>query len=390
MSKTKALILFTVFIDILGIGIVIPVLPFFVKSFGASDFTITALFATYALCAFISAPILGALSDRIGRRPILIVSIISSSIGWFIFAGAQNIIFLFTGRIIDGLAAGNITTAQSYLSDISKDEKDRTSNLGLIGAMFGIGLIVGPLVGGLLGAINHTLPFYIVGALALANAILAYFFLPETHHERTKEKMSINPLSPIFRAFAHPVILPIMIAWFFFNTAIAIQQSIFALYLNKIFGIKELGSGLLFTGIGVLILINQLFLLKKFWLARFQRKNLLNGMLIALGVGFIFTSTPWGIVLGIGVIFTTFGQSLGRTIMTGLVSGLDAVKRGENLGTMNAFASLAMILGPFIGGSLFIINIHYSFIAAGIFALIALWAVNVGKIFHTKSNYKQT
>lgn len=384
MSKTKALILFTVFIDILGIGIVIPVLPFFVKSFGTSDFMVTALFATYALCAFISAPILGALSDRIGRRPILIVSIISSSIGWFIFAGAQNIIFLFTGRIIDGLAAGNITTAQSYLSDISKDEKDRTSNLGLIGAMFGIGLIVGPLVGGLLGAINHTLPFYIVGALAFANAILAYFFLPETHHERIKEKISINPLSPILRAFTHPVILPIMIAWFFFNTAIAIQQSIFALYLNKVFGIKELGSGLLFTGIGVLILINQIFLLKKFWLARFQRKNLLNGMLIALGIGFLFTSTTWGIVIGIGVILTTFGQSLGRTIMTGLVSGLDSRRRGENLGIMNAFASLAMIFGPFIGGSLFSINIHYSFIAAGIFALIALWTVNAGKLFHIK------
>ena len=380
MNRTKAIILSTVFIDILGIGIVIPVLPFFVKSFGASDFTVTTLFAVYALCAFLSAPMLGALSDRIGRRPVLISSILSSSIGWFIFALAPNVLFLFIGRIIDGLAAGNITTAQSYLSDISKDEKDRVSNLGLIGAMFGIGLIIGPFVGGVLGAINHTIPFYIVGVLAACNTVLALFFLPETHHNRTEKSLSMNPFLPILDAFRHPIILPVMISWLLFNISLSIQQSIFALYLQKVFGFQELQSGLLYAFVGVVILINQVFLLKRFWLARFTKKKLLDGMLLLLGIGFLFLSVPIGIVLTIGIICTTFGQSLVRTVMTGIVSSIESHKRGENLGTMNAFASLAMIIGPFIGGSLFVWNTHLPFFVAGLFILIALWTVHLGKI----------
>lgn len=383
MNRTKAIILFTIFLDILGIGIVIPILPFFVKSFGVSDFTVTALFTTYAFFSFFSAPLLGALSDRIGRRPVLIISILSSSIGWFVFALSQNVIFLFVGRIIDSIAAGNLTTAQSYLSDISTDEKDRTSNLGLIGAMFGIGLIVGPLIGGLLGSINHTIPFFAVGILALLNTILAYLFLPETHHEKSKEKMILNPFLPIVRAFSHPVILPIMITWFLFNISLSIQQSTLALYLNKVFQINEFGSGMLFTAMGLLIFINQVFLMKKFWLTKFDRRKLLNITLIMLGFGFIITGTKFWILLGIGLILTTFGQSLIRTITSGIISSIDINRRGENLGTMNAFASLAMIIGPFIGGSLLSINIHYSFIAAGAFVFISLFVVGARKVLQT-------
>ena len=379
MSK-KLLILMTVFIDILGIGIVIPVLPFFVKSFGVSDLVVTLLFVTFALLSFLSAPILGSLSDKFGRRPVLIASILSTSIGWFVFASAQSLIWLFVGRIIDGLAAGNISTAQSYMSDISENDKDRTSNLGLIGAMFGIGFIIGPLVGGLLGSINHTLPFYVVGALAFINVILAIFFLPETHHNRTTEKISINPLTPIIRSFKHPLVLPLMVAWFLFNVAISIQQSIFALFVNKVFDLKELGTGLIFTFIGVLILINQVFLLKKFWLAKFSNKKLLNMMLLVLSLGFLLTSTSLGIIFGLGIILTTFGQSLIRTVISSVVSNIDVSKRGENLGNMAAFMSLAMIIGPFIGGLLFVWNTHAPFVFSALVMLGAFVSIHFGQV----------
>src|SRR5579862_3732043 len=159
MKREKLIIVFTVFVDVIGFGIVIPILPFYVSSFGASPVTITMMFASFSLCAFLSSPFLGALSDRIGRRPVLLISILSTAIGWIVFASANSIVFLFLGRIIDGCAAGNFTTAQSYLVDISRDEKERSANLGIIGATFGIAFIVGPLMGGVLSKVSHAFPF---------------------------------------------------------------------------------------------------------------------------------------------------------------------------------------------------------------------------------------
>jgi DHA1 family tetracycline resistance protein-like MFS transporter len=143
LNKQKAIIFFTVLVDAIGIGIIIPVLPFYVASFGASAFMVTSLFAVFSFCSFSSNPLLGVLSDKYGRRPILVISIFSTSLGWFVFAGAFHSIFLFVGRIIDGLAAGNFSTAQSYLIDIAKTPKEKTHNIGLIGAAFGWGLYWG-------------------------------------------------------------------------------------------------------------------------------------------------------------------------------------------------------------------------------------------------------
>lgn len=163
INKQKLIILFTVFVDVIGIGVIIPILPFYVESFGASPLMVGLLFGVYSFFSFFSGPLLGSFSDRRGRRPVLIISILSSAIGWLVFASAKSIFFLFLGRIIDGLAVGNFSTAQSYLSDIAKNDKERTTNLGLVGAIFGIGFIIGPMLGGFLGSISETLPFWFVG-----------------------------------------------------------------------------------------------------------------------------------------------------------------------------------------------------------------------------------
>ena len=154
MTKEKLIIILTVLIDVIGLGIIIPVMPTYVQSFGASPTIITLLFSVFALFSFLSAPLLGALSDKIGRRPILMVSILSSSIGWFVFAWAPSLTFLFLGRIIDGLAAGNFSTAQSAISDLAKTPQERTANLGLTGAIFGVGFLLGPFLGGMLSTIS--------------------------------------------------------------------------------------------------------------------------------------------------------------------------------------------------------------------------------------------
>jgi MFS family permease len=216
LQKEKIIIVLTVLIDVLGLGIIIPVLPFYVKSFGASAFTLTLLFSVFSLFSFISGPFLGALSDRIGRRPVLIVSILSTAIGWFVFASAHAIWVLFLGRIIDGMAAGNLPIAQSYLVDIARDDKERTSNLGIIGAVFGIGFIIGPAIGAALSSMSHALPFFFVAGLASLNVIGAFFFLPETHKHLDKEKkMALNPLRPLTNAVRDKSLLSRYLAWFF-------------------------------------------------------------------------------------------------------------------------------------------------------------------------------
>jgi MFS transporter, DHA1 family, tetracycline resistance protein len=354
MFKTKVLILLTVFIDVIGVGIVIPILPFYVTRFSSSPMLITSLFAVYALCSFFSAPVIGALSDRIGRRPMLIASIFSTAVGWFVFAGANNILFLFVGRIIDGIMAGNFPIAQSYLSDISKNDKERTTNLGLIGAVFGIGFVVGPVLGGFLGQLGHSVPFWFVGALALINAIMALFTLPETHKGTHTGPISINPFKPIICAIKDKEIRINYAAWFLFGLAITSFQSVFALYLRDVFHFDEFVGGIIFGLVGVVIVINQGFAMKHVWLKYFKEPTLELGMLILYIIGFILLGTKNLPLFCFALILTTFGQSVLRVVMTSQVVGFaGSDKRGEVLGVMSSVASLSMTISPFIAGFLY-------------------------------------
>ncbi|MBP9759724.1 MFS transporter [Candidatus Dojkabacteria bacterium] len=354
MSKTKAIILLTVFIDVIGLGIVIPILPFYVSRFSDSALVITSLFAIFALCSFFSAPIIGALSDKYGRRPMLIMSIFSTAFGWFVFAGAPNIIFLFIGRIIDGIMAGNFPIAQSYLTDIAKTDKERTTNLGLIGATFGIGFILGPMLGGVLGQFGHTVPFWFVGVLALFNGILALFILPETHTELSTKKISINPFSPLLRAAKNNILRSNYVAWFLFGLAIASYQSIFSLYLRDVFQFNELTGGILYGFLGVIIAVNQGFAMKHVWLKYFKEPTLELATLGAYVIGFLFLSVNSFIIFCIALLINTFGQSILRVVMTSQVVGQSSSKeRGEVLGILSSITSLSMMIGPFIAGVMY-------------------------------------
>ncbi len=386
MNKTKALILFTIFIDVLGIGVIIPVLPFYVKSFGVTDIAVTLLFATYALLAFLSAPFLGALSDKIGRRPVLIGSIISTAVGWLVFAKAKTLVWLFAGRIIDGFAAGNITTAQSLLADIAKDDKERTVNMGMFGAIFGIGFIVGPAIGGLLASFGSTVPFWFVGILAAVNAVLAYFFLPETHHTKHEDKkLSLNPLKPIIDGFKNQEMRLVFFVWFLFGIALAVQQGTFALYVNKIFGMNGTQTGLLFAGVGVMILINQMVLLKKVWLKHFHKKALALIMLVVFGIGMIMQSVPMLVIFLVGMVLGTIGQGNLRTVFGGIISSFNPAKRGEYLGISASIMSLSMVIGPLIATVTYTNHPALPFIIAGGLSFVGWWMMRGFQ--HT--NYEQ-
>lgn len=372
MSK-KFIILMTVFIDVLGIGIIIPVLPFYVESFGASAFTVTLLFAIFSFFSFFSAPLLGAWSDRVGRRPVLITSIFSTALGWIVFALSTNIYWLFIGRIIDGLAAGNFPIAQSYLIDIAKDEKERTTNLGYIGAIFGIGLIIGPVFGGLLSQISLSLPFYFVGGLATINMLLALKYLPETNRNKNPEKkIDFNPLKPILKSLKNNKLRANFIAWFLFGLALAGQQSVLSLYLSQKFNFNSLMISFFMAGMGAVLILNQAYMLKKVWLKYFSENTLIIGAISVLTVSFLLMGVSFLWILIIGSLLLSFSHSALRVVMTGQV-----IKRGDNneqgmiLGVMSSVMSLAMIIGPLLAGALFSIELNLPFFVSALLSLIA-------------------
>lgn len=373
MSKEKAIIIFTVAIDVIGLGIIIPVLPVYVEAFGLSAFSVAILFSAYSLFSFLSSPFLGALSDKIGRRPILIASIASTSIGWFIFSVGKNMPLLLLGRIVDGLAAGNISTAQSSISDISKDSKERASNLGIIGMIFGLGFVAGPFIGGLLSRVSNSFPFFFVGILSLLNAVLAYFFLPETNqHINADKKITWNPIAPLQVAIKNIHLRSLYVVWFMFNVIAVGSNTIFALYLGKSYGFTPFTTGLFFTGIGLILAINQGYLLKNFWLKKFKERQLILLMLSFFSVGYIFMSIHSIFLFIFGMIFYAVGQSvLGVAMASEIIGEAKIQERGEAVGVLSAISSAANILAPIGSGLAFHYRHNLPYLLASVFSLIA-------------------
>src|SRR3954453_22198510 len=182
MKRSPLIVIFTtVFIDLVGFGIVIPVLPFYAEgtAFNGPPRTVGLLFASYSIMQLIFSPILGGLSDKYGRRPVLLLSIIGTGLGFLILGLATTMTMLFIGRILDGITGGNISTAQAYIADVTTKE-NRAKGMGMIGAAFGLGFVFGPAIGGILSRWGISVPFIFAGGLALANVVLLYFALPET------------------------------------------------------------------------------------------------------------------------------------------------------------------------------------------------------------------
>ncbi len=374
MQRQKLIIFLTVFIDVLGLGLVLPTLPLYVEKYGASPFTATTFFAVYAVCQFFSAPLLGTWSDRIGRRPILILSLLGTSIGWFVFALANSLPLLFLGRIIDGITGGNISTAQSYLVDISKTPKERTENLGVIGAAFGMGFILGPALGGLLSHFGTTVPFWLAGILALANTVAACCFLPETNlHRSHGNKISVNPFGPIVRGLRNKKLKLYLLAWFLFALGFTNMQTIFTLYVNRRFEFNALQAGYLLALVGIIVALNQGVLLKRFWLRYFAEPLLEILATVVLIFTFLgFTSSDFRVFF-VSLIVFSFGQSILRVVANSQIAGnAEPHQKGEVMGVVQGLASLAAIIIPPLSGLAFERFITAPWLMGAFFLLMAL------------------
>jgi DHA1 family tetracycline resistance protein-like MFS transporter len=329
-----------VLIDMLGFALIIPLLTFYAASFGATAFQTGLLVSSYALMQMIGAPILGRLSDKYGRRPVFLISILGTFIGLLILGFANSLWMLFVSRILSGLTAGNISVAQAYIADIT-DEKNRARGMGMLGAAFGIGFILGPAIGGTLSVYGFAVPAFVSAALAFINLLTVYFWLPEslTSERRaelqTKKQSEVN-LNALFAALRRPQIGPLL--WVRFGFAIAFNsfQTVFPLYLLNKFGLNAQQTGYILAYIGIVLVIMQGGAIGPLS-ARFKESNLLVTFLAFALVGMI----GWALAPSVPILLITqLPMAIGAGSFNAIInSAISKAVKPEEVGGMLGFGA---------------------------------------------------
>lgn len=358
MNRSPLIVIFTtVFIDLVGFGIVIPVLPFYAEGtiFNATPRTVGILFASYSVMQLIFSPILGGLSDKYGRRPVLFLSIIGTGIGFLILGLADSIWMLFAGRILDGITGGNISTAQAYIADITTSE-NRAKGMGLIGAAFGLGFIFGPAIGGILSRWGIHVPFLFAAALCFANSILLYFRLPETitpdHPARNKAARG-RGLAQLINSLKQPRLGFVLTIYFLFIVAFSIMTSTFSFYTMFRFGYDAQHTGYLFAYVGIIAVIIQGGLIgrlvKRFGEVPLVIVGALCFAISLFAVPFVGPAAGGLAALLIGGGVFSMGNSLATPALNSLASkSVGPAEQGIVLGVMQSVASLARAVGPLL------------------------------------------
>lgn len=358
LTKPLLVIFLTIAIDLIGFGMVIPLLKFYAERFDASSLTVGILMAVYSLMQFIFAPVLGGLSDRHGRRPILFLSIVGAGFGYLTVGLAHTLVLVFVGRIIGGITAANLSTAQAYIADVTS-RQHRAKGMGLFGMAFGLGFVLGPALTGILSNFGGpSLPFFVAAGMSFVNAGLLYFLLPETvrpgdgHREIPK-----RGFREILSAMKNKQQAMLNLQYFLLITAFSMMNVAFPYFTDLNYGYKETETGYILAYVGVLSGFVQggIFarLVRKFG----ESKLVVAGSLI-LALGLIvlpyITRDAMGITgLLVGFAVFAFGNSIASPAMTSLGSKLASdADQGKAMGVMQSGASLARVVGPALCGVL--------------------------------------
>ncbi len=351
-SKAIFFILVTVLIDVIGIGIIIPIMPSLYQELTggtvseASQYSAYLVFI-YALMQFIFSPIIGGLSDQYGRRPVLLMSLFGFGLDFIFLALAPSIGWLFVGRIISGIAGASFTTANAYIADITEPEK-RAQSFGMIGAAFGLGFIIGPSLGGILGEYGTRIPFWVSAGLAILNWLYGYFILPESLLPENRRKFDIkraNPIGSLLNLKKYPYVLALVLSLFLVNVSNFATQGTWSFYGIEKFSWSKLEVGLSLGFVGIMVAIVQGGLIRVIIPKLGQERSLFLGLAInALGLAaFAFASSSW-MMYAIMIPFAIGG--LAGPAFQGIISNqVGKNEQGELQGGLTSLMSIAAIVG---------------------------------------------
>ncbi len=354
------LIFITIFVDLIGFGIVLPLLPFYAQDFGATPTLIGLLVAAHPAMQLVSGPIWGRISDRVGRRPILLLGLVGSGVSYLIFALAGNLLWLFASRAMAGIAGANIPVAQAYIAD-STDIENRTRGMGLVGAAFGLGFIAGPAIGGGLSHFGYAVPGFFAAALSLGNAAAAYFYLPESLSGEMRAKAASQADAGLFGrlrfavAFARRPAIGALIAIFVLATFVfAAFTTVFPLWIDVEFGYNARHAGYLLAYFGLLMAIVQGRLLGPI-AGRLGERRLLvvaSAVLMVTYALLPLSNVLWA--LGLSLVPLALGTGLNWPTLTSLASQYaETEAQGAILGAMQSLSALARMMGSVWAGWVF-------------------------------------
>lgn len=371
MKRSPLLPIFLiVVVDVLGLTIILPLLPFYSEHLGASPAVVGLLVSSYAFCQLIAGPILGRISDQVGRKPMLIISQVGTLFGFLILSRAETLWLVFLARIIDGLTAGNLSLAQAYIADVT-EPKNRARSFGVIGIAFGIGFLIGPAISGFLSQFGYHWPVYAAAALSFTSILATTFLLPATPpHPEGQANEAEGPTPPAGRRltllswglyaqyFRRPQLAALLLQFFCFAFAFATFTSGFALFAERRltfnghpFGAREVGYTFAYAGfLGIILqggLIGRL-------VKRFGERSLVTAGLVSAAVGYALLGGAFGVpLLLLAATISSFGTGVLRPTLTSLITQqVDRREQGVVLGLNQSLQSVAQIIAPAVAGLL--------------------------------------
>ncbi len=353
-------ILVTVLLDMLGIGVIIPVLPKLVTTLYGGDISAGAsvfgwFVASYALMQFVFSPVLGNLSDAYGRRPIILSSLLGAGLDYLLMAFAPTWKWLFIGRVISGITGANISAANAYIADVSAPE-DRAKNFGLIGACFGVGFILGPALGGLLGSYGLRVPFMAAAGLNLLNALYGFFVLPESHSKENRRPFDwkrANPLASLQGLTRYPVVLGLTAVIALERIAHDSLPSVWVLYTTYRFNWTELENGLSLTLVGIMFAIVSAGLTGKMVKKLGERKAIIFGLIVGSISFLVYGLATKGWMMYAMIVLGSIGGIGGAAIQSLITKLVSASEQGAVQGVISSIQAVAAIIGPLMATNLF-------------------------------------
>jgi multidrug resistance protein len=354
---TLGVVFVTILIDFIGFSVLFPVLPLYADRLGATPLQVGLILTLYALAQLLFLPVWGWISDRLGRRPVILVSLLGTAVSFLLLAAAQTVSTIYVARVLAGLFAASIGTAQAVVTDVTSPA-ERAGGMGVLGAAFGAGMVVGPMLGGFLAAWHEQLPFYAIAALSSANLFVAWRFLPESRRESlhppdwTALARCFVP-TPVRLAFAvHERRIGLFLYLFFhFFMAFAVLESMITLYLGERFGADEIDAAFFFAWVGVVLVLTQGVLLRRLIPAVGEFRLVLLGLgLMVAGLGAVAFAPSYGWFFAIGPVVAV-GNGFAFPAFTSLYSkACEAHQAGELLGQSQSMATTGRIAGPLWAG----------------------------------------